>query len=57
MDVNKSMKLKDIAAHFSTSTLSDITKNRKKIEAECVSPDAKTTAVERTRTVTHPYVD
>ena len=59
VDANKSMKLKDIAAHFSlsTSTLSDFMKNREKIEAECVSPDARTTAVKITRTVTHPDVD
>ena len=55
VDTNKSMKLKDITAHFSlsTSTLSEIMKNREKIEAECVSSDA----VKRTRTVTHPDVD
>ena len=59
VDANKSMKLKDIAAHFSlsTSTLSDIMKNREKIEPECVSPDARATAVKRTCTVTHPDVD
>ena len=53
------MKLKDIDAHFSlsTSTLSDIMKNREKIKAECVCLDARATAVKRTRTVTHPDVD
>ena len=59
VDAKKSMKLKDITAHFSlsTSTLSDIMKNREKIEAECVSPDARATAVRRARTVNHPDVD
>ena len=52
VDANKSMKLKDIAAHssLSTSTLSDIVKYREKIEAKCVSPDARII-------VTHPDVD
>ena len=31
--------------------------NREKIEAECVSPDARTTAVKKTRTETHPEID
>ena len=58
VDANKSMKLKDSAAHFSlsTSTLSDIMKNREKIEAVCQSR-CQSNAVKRTRTVTHPDVD
>ena len=59
VDGNKSMKLKDMAAHVSLSTcnLSDIMENREKFETECVSPDARATAVKKTRTETHPDID